>query len=472
MQGTIKFPDKESASLYTSKNDVKILNLCHIPEAGRLKTLSFAVTNRERVQDILDVGERVDGSSLFSSIEPGKSDIYVQPRLDQAFMDPFSERATLSFLCDYLDEDGGPLEVAPQNILRRAEDRLNATAELQMMALAELEFFITAKLETEPLFLEDPDRNYHESSPFAMFEQVRNEILIRLVTLGIMTKYAHGEVGHIIRDNDGVIMEQHEIELASTKLIDAANAVVIAKWAVRNVCQRRGLSATFIPKISIDHAGTGMHVHLALLKNGRNIVADQQGGLSKTCLEVIGGILRCGSSLPAFGNPTPVSYARFQAHKESPMNICWSARNRLAMIRIPLWWNHLKSERIEHRKTFEYRASDAFASPHLLLAALAVAADYGASHSEESISLAERLRVENAQDGSREFDRLPKSCREAASNLTKNRRIYEANNVFPETFIDRSIEKLKAYNDQYLWKKLLTQPEEFEKVTRKFWHYG
>ncbi|PIU58860.1 hypothetical protein COS86_07310 [Candidatus Bathyarchaeota archaeon CG07_land_8_20_14_0_80_47_9] len=134
MQGMLRFSEKEEIVKFVSENGVKILNLCHIPEDGRLKTLSFSATDKERLCDVLELGERVDGSSLLSFIEPGKSDIYLMPRLDKAFVNPFSKLPTLNVLCDYLDENGKPLDVAPKNVLVRAEEKLHSSSGIALKA--------------------------------------------------------------------------------------------------------------------------------------------------------------------------------------------------------------------------------------------------------------------------------------------------------------------------------------------------
>ncbi len=151
-----------------------------------------------------------------------------------------------------------------------------------------------------------------------------------------------------------------------------------------------------------------MHVHLCVTRRGKNITSDPDRNLSKEAFAIIGGILKLAPSLSAFGNPTPISYLRFVAHKESPMHICWSARNRLALIRIPLWWNFKKaSNREDCRETFEYRAPDAFANAHMLLAGLAVAAEYGIDNSEETVKIAKELHVDDAAANLGSFKNCP-----------------------------------------------------------------
>ncbi|MGD0027611.1 MAG: glutamine synthetase family protein [Candidatus Bathyarchaeia archaeon] len=473
MSGSLSFSEKEDVVKFVNEKGIKIVNLCHVPEDGRLKTLSFSAADKVRLLEILDLGERVDGSSLFSFIDPCQSDMYISPRFDKAFINPFASIPTLNILCDYLDEDGKPLSVAPMNILRRAVEKLRSSTSITMKALAELEFYVISRLEDETLLPKEQDKNYHESAPFARFETIRNEALATLAEQGIATKYGHCEVGRILT-RDKLVMEQHEIEFMAKDLEEMADTVTIAKWIVRNVCLNHGVVASFSPKISMEHAGNGMHAHLCATRNNENIVAASDGTLSDEALMMMGGILRFAPSLAAFANTTPVSYLRFIARKESPMHICWSSRNRLALIRIPLWWSHRKKNERGRSclETFEYRAPDAFANTYLLFAALALAIDYGLQNPEETRKLAENLHVDGGSDKHERLKTLPSSCNEAADNLEKDRRAYEAEDIFPKRLIDRTIEKLKAYDDHDLWKKLTGKPDEVDALLREYLHHG
>ena len=473
MHGSLSFSGKEDVVKFVSENSIKIVNLCHVPEDGRLKTLSFSATDKKRLLEILDLGERVDGSSLFSFIDPSRSDIYISPRSAKAFVNPFASIPTLNVLCDYLDENGKPLNVAPANVLKRAEEKLRSSSDIALKALAELEFYVISKVEAETFLPELQDRNYHESAPFARFENVRNETVATLAERGIATKYGHCEVGRMLTQ-DNVLMEQHEIEFMINDLEEMAETVTLAKWIVRNVCSSHGVSASFSPKISMEHAGTGMHIHLCGVRNEQNVTGTAEGSLSDEALKMIGGILRFAPSLAAFGNTTPVSYLRFIARKESPMHICWSLRNRLALIRIPLWWNYRRedTERMTPRRTFEYRAPDAFTNIYFLLAALATAIDYGLQNPKEAKKIAENLHVDGGGDKNRRLKTLPRSCSEAAENLQKDRQFYEADGVFPERLIDKTIEKLKAYNDKGLWRKLAGKTDDLDALLKEYLNYG
>ena len=94
---------------YIVNNDIRMVNFMYPGGDGKLKTLNFVINDLDYLETILTCGERVDGSSLFSFIQAGSSDLYVLPRFRTAFVDPFAEIPTVSLLCSYFDKDGNPL---------------------------------------------------------------------------------------------------------------------------------------------------------------------------------------------------------------------------------------------------------------------------------------------------------------------------------------------------------------------------
>lgn len=463
---------KEDIIKLVQKKDIKILNLCHIPEDCRLKTLSFTTKNKERLNEILEFGERVDGSSLFSYIDPNKSDIYIMPKTETAFINPLNSTPTLNILCKYLDENGKPLDIAPQNILLRAEEKLRSSTSITLKALAELEFYIIYKQE-ESVFQETPERNYHASMPFTKFENLRNEVLVTLADVDIATKYGHAEVGRF-HSKTGYTMEQHEIEFLPQNLSKMAETVTIAKWIIRNTCTKHGVHVSFSPKPALEHAGNGMHIHLYGSKKDKNIITDSKGNLTIKAKQMIGGILEFAPSLTAFGNTTPVSYLRFISRKESPAYICWGTRNRLALIRIPLWWSFTKD--IEgtgnHVRTFEFRAPDPSANTYLLLAGIALAVEYGLKNPKKAMKIAEDLNTEKIVKRNRKYKVLPLSCSESAKSLKRDRNYYEEDGVFPKRVTDGIISKLGSYKDGDLQKKMVNNPEKIEELLLQYLNCG
>ncbi len=110
-----------------------------------LKTLNFVITGKTQLDRLLSIGERVDGSSLFSYIDAASSDLYVVPRYKTAFVNPFSKIPAVDILCSYYTNQGIPLASSPENIVRKADGVLKKSTGLTLEAMGELEYYIFAK---------------------------------------------------------------------------------------------------------------------------------------------------------------------------------------------------------------------------------------------------------------------------------------------------------------------------------------
>ena len=318
---------------YIEDHNIEMVNFRYAGGDGRLKTLNFVISSRDHLNSILTTGERVDGSSLFPFIQAGSSDLYVVPRYRTALVNPFSDVPALDILCSYYNKDGEPLESSPEYILRKAHLALKEKTGFTFNVMGELEYYVIS--EEEDLFRAVDQKGYHESFPFAKWEQLRTEAMTAMAKAGCLIKYGHSEVGNF--SQDGKLYEQNEIEFMPTNLEEAADQLVIAKWILRSLAYKYGVTVTFAPKITVGKAGSGLHIHTKLVKGGKNqMVAN--GKLSDTARKAIAGYLELAPSLTAFGNSNPTSYFRLVPHQEAPTNICWGDRNRSVLVRVPLGW--------------------------------------------------------------------------------------------------------------------------------------
>jgi len=126
-------------------NDIEMLNFRYVAEDGKLKTLNFVTNSKEHLDALFSTGERVDGSSLFSYIEAGSSDLYVIPRFKTAFLNPFTDYPSLDILCSFYTSDGLPLESAPEYILKKAITEFRKSTGLNFKAMGELEYYIKSE---------------------------------------------------------------------------------------------------------------------------------------------------------------------------------------------------------------------------------------------------------------------------------------------------------------------------------------
>ena len=129
---------------FCEENEIEMINFRYVAEDGRLKTLNFVITSKEHLETILTHGERVDGSSLFSFIEAGSSDLYVVPRYRTAFVNPFAEVPTLDIMCSFYNNQGKPLESDPGYVLRKASEEFTRQTGYTFKALGELEYYVVS----------------------------------------------------------------------------------------------------------------------------------------------------------------------------------------------------------------------------------------------------------------------------------------------------------------------------------------
>lgn len=464
-------------------NNIQMLNFRYVGGDSKLKTLNFALTGRAQLDRILSAGERVDGSSLFPYIDAASSDLYVIPRYRTSFVNPFSAIPAVDILCSYYTSKGQPLPSAPEFITAQANRALKSATGLEMEAMGELEYYIL--YDKDPLYPNDAQRGYHASTPFSKWEHLRGEASHILASMGCSIKYSHAEVGHI-PDAD-LEMEQHEIELLPVNIEDAADQIVLAKWVLRTLGYKYGVTISFAPKLLVGHAGSGMHIHTRLMKNGRNMMV-AHGELSDTALKVIAGYLKMASSLTAFGNTVPVSYLRLVPKHEAPTNICWGDRNRSVLVRVPLGWRNkrdmarnanprekIKSSGKGDSQTVEFRCPDGSANAHLLMAGLASAARHGLQM-PGALNLARKLYVDvnifhdEFKRIQKTLPQLPLSCWQSAECLARDREVYEKDNVFSPKVIDGIARNLKNYNDKDLSRRLYGKPVKIKDLINQYLH--
>ena len=326
---------------FIEKHNIEMINFMYPAADGRLKTLNFVINDYQYLDTILTTGERVDGSSLFPYIEAGNSDLYVIPKYRTAFVDPFAEIPTLTMLSTFFDKDGTPLETSPETILKKACDAFTEKTGLEFQAMGELEYYVIS--ENDEQFPATDQKGYHESAPFAKFNDFRTRCMSYIAQTGGQIKYGHSEVGNFTLD--GKIYEQNEIEFLPVDAKQAADQLIIAKWVIRNLAYQYGLNITFAPKITTGKAGSGLHIHMRLMKDGRIVMLNENKSLSDYAKRMIAGLMTLAPSITAFGNTNPTSYFRLVPHQEAPTNICWGDRNRSVLVRVPLGWTTNKDMR-------------------------------------------------------------------------------------------------------------------------------
>lgn len=469
-------------------NGIEMVNFMYPAADGRLKTLNFIVNDLAYLETILTLGERVDGSSLFPFISAGSSDLYVVPRFRTAFVDPFAPVPTLSMLCSFFDKDGHPLAGAPEHTLAKACDEFTRSTGLVFHAMGELEFYVISR---DPgTFPATDQRGYHESAPFAKFNHFRALCMRAVAQTGGQIKYGHSEVGNFTLD--GKIYEQNEIEFLPVDARDAADQLALAKWVIRNMAAQEDLDVTFAPKITTGKAGSGLHIHIRLMRPDGSSATASAEGLTDEARRAIAGLMTLAPALTAFGNTNPTSYFRLVPHQEAPTSICWGDRNRSVLVRVPLGWTAGADMCAEAngkaadtpcpdvnpkiKQTFEIRNADGSADVYRLLAGIAVALRHGLEMKPgDALKIAADTYVDiDIHRDPKVLERLrslPTDCAESADCLAECADIFTERDVFSPRMIDGLIADLRAFDsaDAALARNDSTRMLE---LVRRFFHCG
>jgi glutamine synthetase len=334
---------------------------------------------------------------------------------------------------------------SPDTILRRATHLLEDRGGVGLRAFGEVEFFLGRAPQDADLRA-GADEGYHATAPVVFGEEVRRLAQALLVRMGIPVKYAHAEVGWIgPEEGEGLVWEQHEIELAPAPLPDAADAVVLTQWVLRNLARSAGLRCVTDPIVVRGHAGNGLHVHFVPVRDGDPVpVREPDGRLSGPARWLVGGLVRTGGGLMAFGNRSPDSFTRLRQAREAPAGITWGEHDRSALVRLPVGVRGEDGAE-RHPRTVEFRLPDGSAFPHLLLAGVAMAM----LRARDDAELEPLLDSTASGDGEKGSDlrALPGRPAEVGAALAEARDALEREGVFPSAYVGRLIEHLGAGGD-------------------------
>ena len=316
-----------------------------------------------------------------------KSDMVFIPDPDTAVIDPFCQIPTLSMTGNAMiidNPENRPLAQYPRNIIRAAVQYMRDLGIADTMKiLPEFEFYlfddvtwgiagdhISATVDAKQSYwnsdvegkgvIVPKQKNYHIAKPFDTSYECRSEMCMLMEEMGIEINYHHPEVA---------ASGQFEIEPQLGEVVHMADATMMIKYIIHNTALKYGKSATFMPKPIYGEAGSGMHVHMLLLKDGEPVFSDDNGysNLSKEAHWFMGGLLKHIGSLCAITNPSTNSFKRLVPGFEAPVTVGYATSNRSAVIRIPAY------AKAPELRRFELRNPDATCNPYFCYAAILMA---------------------------------------------------------------------------------------------------
>ena len=454
--------------------DIKMVDFKIVDINGRFRHVTVPAANF--TEETMTNGIGFDASNYgYAVVE--KSDMVYIPDLDTAMIDPFCAVKTLTMIGNAMVIDypvNRPLAQYPRNIVLAAEKYMRDSGIADtMMILPEFEFYLFNEVEwkvahdniglhidaeqshwnsdTEGTGCVAPYQDhYHIAKPLDKTYEARSEMCMEIEKAGIPVKYHHPEVGDA----------QFEIEPLLGEMSKMADGTMNIKYIIQNVARKYGLTATLMPKPIYGEAGSGMHVHMLLLKDGEPVFSDDNGysHLSKEAHWFMGGLLKHIAALCALTNPSTNSFKRLVPGFEAPVTVGYATSNRSAVIRIPAYAKSPKLRR------FEIRNPDATCNPYFCYAALLMAGLDGIKNKidphENGWGPYDCNLFDLPEEEKAKLKGLPTRLEEALDALEADHDFLTAGGVFPEELLKNYIARKRKECSEI---SKIPHPVEFEK---------
>ena len=458
------------------ENNVEIIDFKMTDIDGRWHHLSIPTSRL--TEDTMRYGIGFDGSNYgFAAVE--NSDMVFIPDLDSAVIDPFMQVPTMSMIGDVMVIDhpnNRPFDQYPRNVARRAVACMQEMGVADTMVIGpEYEFYVFDDVQYENCadstgyaigccqaewnsgdacnnhgYAVGHAKGYHVDLPNDVNADLRSRMCLLLNDFGVNVKYHHAEVGGC---------GQMEIEVSLDEMTKHADGTMAAKYVIKNAAAQAGKTATLMPKPVLGEAGSGMHVHMLLLKDGQPVFYDENGyaQLSETAMYFIGGLLTHAASLCAITNPSTNSYKRLIPGFEAPVTIGYAMSNRSAVVRIPAYAKAPKDKR------FELRNPDATCNPYYAYAAILMAGLDGVVNKIDPHAKGwgpfDFNLWDLPEEEKKKLGGLPKSLDEALDALEADHDYLTRGGVFPEELLNILIKRTRAASEKVT---RAPHPKEFE----------
>jgi glutamine synthetase len=333
--------------------------------------------------------------------------------------------------CDILRPGGEAFKGDPRYVLKR--NLKKATGQGYTFNVGpELEFFYFQDAEKTHTLDEG---GYFDLTPPDIGSDIRLETMLTLEQMGITVQRSQHEAA----------TSQHEIDLLYTDALTMADNVMTARLVIKEMAQKHGVYATFMPKPIFGINGSGMHVHMSLSKDGKNAFFDKNDPyyLSKLARYYIAGLLKHAPEITSVVSQWVNSYKRLVPGYEAPVYLSWARRNRSDMIRVPEY--QLGKE---NTTRIEFRVPDPSCNPYLAFSVMLTAGLEGIDKKFELTEPVEEnvFEMSDEERKRRGIGSLPGNLAEAISLTEKSDLVRE---TLGEHLFDSFIKNKKIEWNQY-----------------------
>jgi len=430
------------------EEEIEYLRILYIDNTGVIRG---KMSSTETIEEDLESGITFaacmqSAMGILDAITPGSAfgpvgELKLIPDLETFRVLPYVEKAA-SVIGDFYTPDMQVFRADPRPLFKE----YLKTIPYKILAAFENEFYLMKKAEDGSLVPLDDSlcfatRGMNTVNDYAV------EMKHALATQGIIVEHYYPEYGP----------GQQEVTIKYDEAIRAADDQIFFRETARALAEKRGLVASFMPKIYNEIPGSGVHVHVSMWKNGRNLLFDpnDKNGLSKLGYNFLGGLLKHMEALLAFTAPTVNSYKRLLPHNWASAYICYGIQNREAACRIPLPIHSTE----ERTTNIEIKPVDGTGNPYLSLGSIIAAGmdgidnqiDPGEPVSEDPGSMTEKEREELG------IRRYPENLLDAVRALEKD-------GFFREVWGDLLIDEYIAIK-RFEWNSYHSRVSQWERDT-------
>lgn len=385
---------------------------------GHLKNVAVA---SGQLCKVLVEKYRIDGSVMFGGQGGYDGELILEPDFDTFVILPWrpQQGKVAKLMCDVCLPDGEPFAMSSRTILKKVIEEAEAKG-YTFMIRPECEFFLFHLDEDGlPTTVTHEQAGLMDVGPVDFGENARREIVLMLDQMGFTIESSHHEEAPA----------QHEIDFKESDTLQAADAIMDFRFAVRSIAKRFGLYATFMPMPRNGEAGSGMHLNFTIYKDGVNIMDGMGETVNAETKGFINGILKHSCSLSAFTNPTVNSYKRILLALDD------AAKADSGAIRT----TYLRLREGLFEPAVELRFPDSAANPYLALALIISAGLKGIEDGLDE-EVAKRISIAAVAG-------IPKDLKTAASCAREDAFI---TNVVGDSFSDIYLDAREAEWDSYM----------------------
>ncbi len=359
LNGSKTEPREQVPGGFAMSEKIEFIELRFPDLLGRLKAMVVPCNPAETINEVakdpaLKKGTSCDGSSVTGLAKVESSDLRLEPDPTSLVELPFVTHRTAAAMCFVREKSAKGDEfysLDTRGLLQKTCEEL-LPGKMQLKVKVEPEFHLITP-DGEPF----DEAGYADGYPRSPGMDILMDISSALWTLDIQPRVIHHEVGEA----------QQEIELDYADAMRMADNILTFKNLARAIAQNQGVDVTFMPKPFENQAGNGLHCHLQLWDDDKNLFGvDDTSELSETAKMFIAGLIEHSPAITAFANPTINSYKRLVPHHEAPVYITWGMMNRTALIRVPMFSSG-------DNAAVEFRSPDPMANPYLLFTSIITA---------------------------------------------------------------------------------------------------